>query len=149
MGGRMRKCLMEAKAKARSAGFTLIEMLVVIAILALLAALLLPGLHRAKGAAESAVCKSNLRQLGITLNLYVGDFQCYMTWKSPDMGTNRWLELRPYLPKVFPSVLEWPFTCPAARRLPGVIYGYNSSGTGFAMPPGSFLGLGGTPPDSP
>jgi prepilin-type N-terminal cleavage/methylation domain-containing protein/prepilin-type processing-associated H-X9-DG protein len=56
-----------------SAAFTLIELLVVMAILGVLAALLLPALGRAKESGRAAACLSNLRQLGVALQLYVQD----------------------------------------------------------------------------
>ena len=57
--------------------FTLVELLIVIAIIAILAALLLPALTRGKAAAKSAACKGNLRQLGLALNMYVNDYDKY------------------------------------------------------------------------
>ena len=57
--------------------FTLIELLVVIAIIAILAALLLPVMSKAKGRAQSLACLNNLKQLQICLHLYVADNNDY------------------------------------------------------------------------
>ncbi|HEV2395165.1 MAG TPA: type II secretion system protein [Verrucomicrobiae bacterium] len=57
--------------KKNSHGFTLIELLVVIAVIAILAAMLLPTLHRAKIQADSAQCRNNLHQITLGISMYV------------------------------------------------------------------------------
>jgi prepilin-type N-terminal cleavage/methylation domain-containing protein/prepilin-type processing-associated H-X9-DG protein len=119
-------------------GFTLIELLVVIAVIAILASLLLPTLNRAKQAAYTAVCRSNLRQWGIGLRMYAQECTGYPTDILVDTasGTNDgqfwYLRLEPYIggkwPRREPSTGRFNpdhsvAVCPAYARLPSPWYG--------------------------
>jgi len=80
----------------RRSGFTLVEMLVVMAIIVVLVALLLPAILKAREVSRSMQCKSNLRQLYLGLQQYHDLYGCYMPYRVEDESyVNQYGVVRP------------------------------------------------------
>jgi prepilin-type N-terminal cleavage/methylation domain-containing protein len=96
-------------------GFTLIELLVVISIIAILMAILIPTLKKAKEQAAQTVCKSNLRQHAIALTMYANEYNGRFLegWNDSSEVSARWLHvLYPYYGSDDVTM------CPRASRIP-------------------------------
>jgi len=118
-------------------GFTLIELLVVIAIIAVLLAILMPAMQKIKEMGREQVCKSNLRNVGIAVSMYLDDYNRTLpttenaneflwyesdgvTYRKAGSGDSYWgLYYKDYLKET--KV----FGCPSLQRVPeGLIYSY-------------------------
>jgi len=95
--------------------FTLMELLVVIAVIAILAALLLPAVNRAKGAAKKVTCINNTRQINLALRMYADDHRdAYraVTNQEPIYHTYK-TSILPYLSRNGSDTNDALFACPA------------------------------------
>ena len=85
--------------KQSNKGFTLIELLVVIAIIAILAALLLPALAKAKEKGRATFCLNNLKQVGIGMLMFADENDDMIPRGSAGSARRWWLEFMPYVPE--------------------------------------------------
>ncbi len=89
--------------KTRRANFTLVEMLVVVMIIGILAALLLPALQKALATARQSLCLNNQRQIGVAYDMYVSDWQGLLP--PPNMQQMSQWHFDNGLEKTFPHFL--------------------------------------------
>lgn len=105
-------------------GFTLVEVLVVIAVVAILSSILMPVFGRARAAARGTACVSNLRQIGQAFSMYTQDWDSYLPGAAPYVSvatpSRAWMvALQPYM------VDRRVWVCPE-NVVPAPSYAYNT-----------------------
>jgi prepilin-type N-terminal cleavage/methylation domain-containing protein/prepilin-type processing-associated H-X9-DG protein len=125
--------------KQMTRGFTLIELLVVIAIIAVLLSILMPAMRKVKEMARESACKSNLRSIGLAVQMYLDDYERKIpntgssneflwheadgvTYRQPGSSGTDWGIY--YIDYVKETKI---FGCPSLVRVPeGLIYSYSN-----------------------
>ncbi len=110
--------------------FTLIELLIVIAIIAILASLLLPALGKARGMAKRTACTSNLKQIGSMLAMYVDDSKGWWPYDATNgipasfapLLAGKTPKYNSFIKGVDQYTTKGVFLCPAARLVDGAPY---------------------------
>ena len=130
------------KNRRKRSGFTLVELLVVVAIIALLISILLPSLSKAREAARAVGCSSNMKQFVIANQLYADEEDGYFVpIKTAHPSWTSWM----YIDK-FRAIMDWrpsgpipdALQCPdrpelyAEPQMWGIGYGFNRSNLGVA-----------------
>lgn len=126
---------MSTRTQNRVSGFTLVELLVVIGIIALLISILLPSLNKARKAAASVQCASNMRQAGMYLQMYADDFK---GWLAPQVelksaSTGNQVNWMTYISEVYQKntyTAQWDtrrppgmWACPQSQKVMVMMHG--------------------------
>ena len=107
-------------------GFTLVELLVVLAIITVLAGMVFPVFARAREKARSATCLSNIKQVGLAMAMYCQDHEGLFPWAVDPADQ--------HCPQIWTSYPAWQALTPIMRPLPEVMSSYIDSGPVWHCP---------------